>query len=426
MKSSSHSILLFLIAALSIQNTKVNAAWSYQTPWYDKAREYSDLRTFAADHTSFENEYFPYNIWPKGLENKNNKFIQLETPFHGFSLNLKTSLQNLETFDILVNAVERYNYFTRKTMESSFFIENAVLENVDLEVFLENQDLNHPENVTTTDHEKYDIAIQKTDQSFEEVSITANNIFGVIHALTSLSQLSFEETEIPAFFSDEPKYAYRGLLIDTSRHFIGVHYIKRIISTMELNKLNVFHWHLADDQTFSVEIPQFRNNKDKVWYTKNHGYTESDVKEVIRYARYRGVKVIPEIDTPGHTQSWNRAKRDLTQECFDDRGLVSSWDGPLDVTKNSTYEFLKTIFEDTRQLFPDSKYIHLGLDEVRYQCWDSNPGVKTWMKENGIESYYELEEYYLKNVIEIAYNSGGFSSMMWEDPIYFKNSTLRV
>ena len=228
--------------------------------------------------------------------------------------------------------------------------------------------------------------INKQEKSLK---ISSETVFGTIHALTSLAQ---DDQHFTVSGEDEPYYKYRGMLIDTVRHFIPLKYLKRIIATMEMNKLNIFHWHLTDDQAVSILFPAFEKtgNIDSGYYDRDHVYSKEDVIELKAFARERGIQVIPEIDMPGHTQSWNRMDQLLTQKC-DNPDLVNSFDGPLDVTSDKTYKFIEDLIADVNVIFGNITSVHLGLDEVRYQCWDSNANTRQWMLDNGIGTYEELQ-----------------------------------
>ena len=156
---------------------------------------------------------------------------------------------------------------------------------------------------------------------------------------------------------------------------------------MEMNKFNVLHWHLTDDNSFPYESYTFPNISAKgAYHPKTHIYTQQDIADIIEYARLRGIRVVPEIDTPvrilknfscqhlfdnhlfqGHTQSWEAGAPGVLTRCYSGaspNGLL----GPLDPTKNDLYPFLSKLFHEIGTVFPD-KYIHLGGDEVSKECW---------------------------------------------------------
>jgi len=133
----------------------------------------------------------------------------------------------------------------------------------------------------------------------------------------------------------------------------------------------------------------------------SHTYSPADVAAVIAYARDRGIRTVPEFDTPGHSTSWGIGEPGLTTACFNPNGTAAGT-GPIDPTRNATYTFLNALYAEIARVFPDD-YVHIGGDEVDYSCWASNPAVVRWMAENGIAGNFSaLESYYVSRVIDIV------------------------
>jgi hexosaminidase len=260
--------------------------------------------------------------------------------------------------------------------------------------------------------ESYTLTVNATG-----AAISANTVYGAIRALETFSQLVFysggyylvNSTQI----IDAPRFQFRGFLIDTARHYLPMSVLLANIDALAYSKFNVMHWHIVDDQAFPYVSARFPNLSAKgAWEPTSHVYTPQEVQEVIEYGRLRGVRVVVEFDTPGHTNSWGAGQPGLLTQCYDGSGQPDGF-GPINPTLNSTYEFLTAFFSEVATVFPD-QYIHLGGDEVSFSCWQSNPQIQAWMKQMGYTDYAQLENYYIDNLLNII-GKLGKSYIIWEE-----------
>lgn len=192
-----------------------------------------------------------------------------------------------------------------------------------------------------------------------------------------------------------PRFSHRGLLIDTSRHFLTLSTLRKILDGMSYNKLNVFHWHIVDDHSFPYESIKFPE-MTKGAYDKSMIYSQNDIEKIIDYARLRGIRVMAEFDTPGHTASWGASHPELLTQCD---GPYKGKLGPLNPIDDDVYTFIFELFEEVVDVFPDN-HVHLGGDEVGFECWETNKEILEFMKMHNITSFEVLEELYIQKLID--------------------------
>ncbi|XP_038124824.1 beta-hexosaminidase subunit alpha isoform X2 [Cyprinodon tularosa] len=183
---------------------------------------------------------------------------------------------------------------------------------------------------------------------------------------------------------------------------------------MAYSKFNVFHWHIVDDPSFPYQSHTFPELSSKgAFHPVTHIYTQSDVRRVISHARMRGIRVLPEFDSPGHTKSWGKGQPVLLTPCYRG-GNPSGAFGPVNPTLSSTYQFMAALFKEVATVFPDS-YIHLGGDEVDFSCWRSNPYVRAFMQKMGFGlDFSKLEAFYIEKILNITLALRK-TSIVWQD-----------
>ena len=237
------------------------------------------------------------------------------------------------------------------------------------------------------------------------VRLTAASPLGVMHGLQTFLQLVRETPHgftVPAVtIDDKPRFPWRGLMIDVGRHFIPIPVIERNLDAMEAVKLNVFHWHLSDDQGFRVESKVFpllqKKSSDGLYYTQDQ------VRQVIEYARDRGIRVIPEFDMPAHATAWFAAYPQLASG----KGpyqIARQWgvlDPAMDPTRDSTYQFLNLLIGEMAGLFPDA-YFHVGGDECNGKEWDANATIQEFKKKHNLKDNAALQAWFSARVQKIV------------------------
>ncbi|HKD13636.1 MAG TPA: family 20 glycosylhydrolase [Candidatus Angelobacter sp.] len=255
------------------------------------------------------------------------------------------------------------------------------------------------------------VQILKEDESYRleitssAVRLHAPNPLGILHGLQTFLQLvriGPNGFAVPAVtIEDRPRFPWRGLLIDVSRHFMPLNVIQRNLDAMEAVKLNVLHWHLSDDQGFRVEsrkYPKFQELSSDGMY-----YTQQQIQDIIQYARDRGIRVVPEFDVPGHSTSWFVAYPELASGPgpYQIERKWGIFDPAMDPTRDHTYHFLDGFMEEMAKLFPD-QYFHIGGDEVNGKEWDRNSAIQEFKQKHGIKDNSELQTYFNQKLQKIV------------------------
>src|ERR1700728_2814434 len=244
--------------------------------------------------------------------------------------------------------------------------------------------------------ESYELTV--TDSG---AKLNAATPLGVLHGLQTFLQL----VQItPAGFAvpivtikDQPRFAWRGTLIDVSRHFIPIDVLKRNIDGLAAVKMNVLHWHLSDDQGFRAEskvFPKLTGDGSDGMY-----YTQGEIRDLIAYTHDRGIRVMPEFDIPGHSRSWFLRYPRLASG--PGPFTLENGDPILDPTRESTYKFLEKFIAEMAKLFPDA-YFHIGGDEVDGKQWDANPKIQEFIHAHGMKNNQDLQAYFNQRLEKIV------------------------
>ena len=268
-----------------------------------------------------------------------------------------------------------------------------------------------PHLVIHTEHASDAVQALGEDESYhlevtpDHVILRAPNPLGVLHGLQTLLQM-VELTDhgyiVPSVtIDDKPRFPWRGLMIDTGRHFIPLDVLRQNIDLMEASKLNVFHWHLSEDQGFRMEskvYPLLQGKGSDGLY-----YTQDQARELIAYARDRGIRVVPEFDMPAHAASWFVGYPQLASGTGP-YSIIRKWgifDPAMDPTRETTYQFLDRFLGEMTALFPDA-YFHIGGDECNGKEWDANPRIQKFMHEHQLKNDAALQAYFTSRVEKLV------------------------
>jgi len=267
----------------------------------------------------------------------------------------------------------------------------------------------------TTEHESKTVQELGEDESYAlDVTPTgaklhAANPLGVLRGLQTFLQLVAITPDgfgAPVVnIQDQTRFSWRGLMIDSGRHFMPVAVLERNLDGMEAVKLNVFHWHLSENQGFRAESQKY----PKLHELGSDGlyYTQEEIRNLIAYARDRGIRVVPEFDMPGHSTAWFVGHPELASGAGPYQ-IERNWgvfDPAMDPTNEKTYKFLNELIGEMAKLFPDA-FFHIGGDEVNGKEWDANPAIQAYRKAHGLKDNNALQAYFSQRVQELVVKHG--------------------
>lgn len=351
--------------------------------------------------------------WPQEINSGESQFII--KPDFTISVN-QTGSSRIEV--ATTKFLRRLGGRTGVFIKNGFAFNSSEIENPSLEiVFKKNGKLG------INQDESYELKVLE-----DKILLNATTDIGIVYGLETLLQLinnndtSFYFTEVT--IKDFPRFTWRGLMIDVARHFQPVEVIKRNLDAMSAVKMNVLHWHLTDDQGFRIES----KTHPKLHELGSDGlyYTQDQIKEVVKYASDRGIRVVPEVDVPGHatailTAYPEIASKDMEYSIERNSGIFHP---TLDPTNEKTYQIIGDLFGEMATLFPD-KYVHIGGDENEGKHWDESEHIQKFMKKHDLETNHDLQTFFNIRLEEILAKHGKLV-MGWEEIMTDKMPTTAL
>ncbi|WP_286233889.1 beta-N-acetylhexosaminidase [Thalassotalea sediminis] len=260
--------------------------------------------------------------------------------------------------------------------------------------------------------EGYQLDIRK-----QQITITAATDFGALHGAATLSQLLYqaknEQSLSAVSIKDAPRFPWRGFMLDSVRHFMSIDTVKRQLRGMAAAKLNVFHWHLTDDQGWRIALDSY----PKLHQLASDGqfYTKAEIRDVVKYASSLGIRVVPEFDVPGHASAIAVAYPHLMSEQKDYQ-MEDGWgvfEPLLDPSNLEVYIFIDSVVKELTELFPD-QYLHIGGDEVDPEQWNNSLHIQTFMQENDLKDAQAIQVFFNQKV-EAILASHNRKMMGWDE-----------
>ena len=353
--------------------------------------------------------------------------INLNAGTFALSKNFKVNITGNPNSRIFVGAT---NFLRRLDGRTGLFLQQGFVTKIN-EVPTAELQINCVKNgkIGLYEDESYQLEIQSN-----KIIINATTDLGALHALETLLQMLQNNSTSyyfpTAMITDFPRFTWRGIMIDVARHFQPIDVIKRNLDAMAAVKMNVFHWHLVDDQGWRIELK--KHPKLTEMASDGNYYTQEEIKNIVKYAADRGILVVPEIDVPGHGtailtaypeigskvmnldsntfESKTKAPKVITYSLERNAGVFSP---TLDPSNPKTYQLLSEIFDEVCPLFSGS-YFHIGGDENEGKDWDSNPKIQEFMKKNKLANNHELQTYFTMKLIPML-KKHGKQLMGWEE-----------
>ena len=349
--------------------------------------------------------------WPKSVEKTDSKFV---IDKH-FTVSYEGDGKDNRIMPASINFIRRLTNRTGVFIDKGFPIDGQASLNLSFK---------KTSNLSIHDNESYELEILD-----DKIFLKAETDLGILRGLETLLQTLSHNEDVFYFpgllINDSPRFKWRGLMIDASRHFQPVDVIKRNLRAMAAVKLNVFHWHLSDDQGFRVESHTY----PKLHKIASDGlyYTHHQIREIVDFASKLGIRVVPEIDIPGHATAILTAYPELGSKAnypYNIERNSGIFDPTLNPIKNETYVFIENLFKELTPLFPFD-YFHIGGDENEGKHWDENQEIQLFKKKNKIKTNHELQTYFNIKVENIL-NKLDKKLMGWDEIMTSQMPTTAV
>ena len=306
-------------------------------------------------------------------------------------------------------------FLRRLSGRTGVFLRNGYVtkQNIDASGSLK-INVSRPGELVLGEDESYSIVV-----SSQQIMLNAVTDLGAMHGLETLLQLLDFQNAVPVIANgqvvDAPRFPWRGLMMDVSRHFQPLEVVKRNIDGLAAVKMNVLHLHLSDDQGFRVAVDSYPD----LYLKGSDGqyFTKYDLKEIVKYAADRGIRVVPEFDVPGHATAWLAAMPELgSHPNIKDYSIERNagiFNPTLNPINEKTYQVLEAVFTEMAEVFPD-EYFHIGGDENEGKDWDANPEIQAFKKAHGYVDNHQLQNHFNKRLL-IVLEGLGKKMVGWDE-----------
>jgi hexosaminidase len=353
-------------------------------------------------------------VIPQPYKFEKGKGMFVFSPATGIAVGDNIAVANLTFFNQYLKSVAGYALTANNKM---------IIPSVNLDI----------DSIAISQNEAYSLVVTP-----KRINITGHDEAGVFYGLQSLIQLlrpsNGKITVESCTIQDHPRFGYRGMLLDVSRHFFAVDNIKKWIDMLALYKVNTFHWHLTDDQGWRIEIKKYpllqsisayrdetiighKRDSPHLFDGKRYGgyYTQEEIKDIVKYAEERHISVIPEIEMPGHALAALAAYPQLgcTGGPYKTAAYWGIFDDVYCAGNDETFTFLQNVLDEVLPLFP-SKYIHIGGDECPKTKWKTCPKCQKRIKDEHLKDEHELQSYFIGRM-EKYLNSKGRQIIGWDE-----------